>query len=304
MHYLVHIPALPLTEFVEHLWTLSDAPTHARERIVASGTQELVINLHEDEFRIYEPVDTQGYQRFSGAIVSGAYRGSFVIDTRAHTSVIGVHFRPGGAAPFLGLPPGELADSHVDLETLWGTRAHELRGRLHDAQTTRHRIWILEEALLACLRRPFRRHAAVQFGLERLGHGANDIGKLSSEANLSRRRFIEVFTAEVGMTPKLFSRVQRFQRALLLAQHQASPAWSQVALECGYFDQSHLIRDFAAFTGFSPSELLRHVGRHLKENHVALSAAGGSNLSNTHARSTPNLSVARRRNHGPISGED
>jgi AraC-like DNA-binding protein len=303
MRYLAHIPAPPLAEFVEHLWSLSDAPTHAMERIVPSGTQELVINLHENEFRIYEPFDAQSCRRFSGAIVSGAYRGSFVIDSRAHASVVGVHFRPGGAFPFLGLPPGELANVHVDLATLWGTRARALRDRLGDAPTTQHRFQILEGALLACIRDPMRRHAAVQLGLDRLRRGAKNIGELASQASLSRRRFIEVFTAEVGMTPKLFSRVQRFQRALSRSKQLTSPDWSQLALECGYFDQSHLIRDFVAFAGFSPAELLRHLGPNLKEHHVALFDAGRSNSSNMGARSRLTLPATRKREHGRSSGE-
>src|SRR5438093_5227001 len=88
-----------------------------------SGTLELVINLHEDEFRIYDPVRTDEYRRMSGAIVSGAYSGFFVIDTLQHASIVGGHFRPGGALPLLGSSPRELADAHVDLETLWGRRA-------------------------------------------------------------------------------------------------------------------------------------------------------------------------------------
>jgi AraC-like DNA-binding protein len=270
VHYIVQSPAPPLSEFIAYLWSLSDSPMHKKERVVASGTQELVINLRDDELRIYDAVENDRYRRFSGAVVSGAYRSFFVIDTRAHASVIGVHFKPGGSLPFLGLPPGALADSHVELETLWGLRARELRERLCFARSARHRFRILEEALLTRLRRPFRRHAAVRVALDQLGRRRSGIGEIASEVALSRRRFIEVFTAEVGMTPKLFSRVQRFQRALLLSSdHHRLPDWSHVALECGYFDQSHMIRDFVAFSGFSPAELLRHVGPRLKDNHVA-----------------------------------
>jgi AraC-like DNA-binding protein len=281
---LIHTPGPPLSGFVDNLWSFSDVPLHAKERIVPSGTLELVINLHEDELRIYDSVDAERCKRFSGAMVSGAYRGFFVIDTREHASVMGVHFKPGGALPFLGAPPGALADTHVDLEALWGRRpASVLRERLCAAAAPAHRFRILEEALLERLLRPVRRHRAVQAALHQLAHGRS-VHEVAADVNLSHRRFIEVFTAETGLTPKLFARVRRFQRALALAAH-ASPDWSQLALECGFFDQSHMIRDFVDFSGFSPAELLHHRSEHVRENHLALSGDVGSNSSNTRVSS-------------------
>ena len=72
MLFLSHHPAPPLSHFVDSFWSLSDAPPRRSERILPSGTLELVINLHEDEFRIYDPVQTDRFRRFPGAIVSGA----------------------------------------------------------------------------------------------------------------------------------------------------------------------------------------------------------------------------------------
>jgi AraC-like DNA-binding protein len=293
VHYSVHQPRSPLAEFVANLWSLGDVPPHQRERIVASGTQELVINLHEDAFEIHD-APTGHCRRFSGAIVSGAYGGFFGIDTRAHASVIGVHFKPGGALPFLGLPPGTLADRHVDLETLWRAGARELRERLCAARTAPDRFRILEEALLARLRRPFEQHPAVPIAAHRLSEPGGSVGEVAAHVGLSRRRFIEVFTAQIGMTPKVFSRVRRFQRALALPRQDSGPGWSQVALACGYYDQSHMIRDFIAFSGFSPAELVQHLGPRLKPGHVA--QPEGSNSSNTRALPRPRV-PARRRQH-------
>ncbi len=283
MFYRSRAPAPPLADFVEYLWYLSDVPTHARERILPSGTLELVVNLDENEFRIYDLVNTERCRRFSGAIVSGAYRGFFVIDTLEHASIVGVHFRPGGAALFLGAPPGLLADDHVDLDALWGQQALEIRERLCAAENLDRRFDILENALLARFHTARPRHAAVRVALERLGRTGASVSDVAATVELSHRRFIEVFTAEVGMTPKLFGRVRRFQRTMAVAQRSASLDWSRVALECGYFDQSHMIRDFVAFSGFSPSALQRHYGVRVKENHVALPGSEGSNSSKMQA---------------------
>jgi len=207
MVYAAHTPAPPLAELVEYFWALSDVPPHARERILPSGTLELVVNLNEDEFRIYDRLHPERFRRLSGAIVSGAYGGYFVIDTLEHASVIGVHFKPGGAPAVLGIPAGALADAHADLQTLWGLGAVELRGRLC-AATASERVHILEKALVDRLSRRLKRHGAVRFALEHLGLDGASVSSVAKSVQLSHRRLIELFTGEVGMTPKLFGRVR------------------------------------------------------------------------------------------------
>jgi len=101
--------------------------------------------------------------------------------------------------------------------------------------------------------------------------------QLARQAGLSEKRFIDVFSAEVGLTPKLFNRVVRFQRVLSQLDQCSAPNWTQLALNFGYFDQSHLIRDFLAFSGFSPADYLHRLrelrmqGLHVKSNHLPLS---------------------------------
>jgi AraC-like DNA-binding protein len=99
---------------------------------------------------------------------------------------------------------------------------------------------------------------------------------IARHIHLSQRRFIQVFTEEIGLTPKLFSRVRRFQQTLALVRQTTAPDWARLALDCGYFDQSHMIRDFLMFSGFSPVDYLsrqnylRQHGVHIKRNHLPL----------------------------------
>lgn len=109
MIYRYHVPAPPLSEFVELLWLFDGyAPGHARERLLPMGTVELVVNLREDQPDFRDP------------IVAGPHSEYSVLDTAHEASVIGVHFKPGGAFPFLGLPAGELHNLDVSLDVLWG----------------------------------------------------------------------------------------------------------------------------------------------------------------------------------------
>lgn len=274
MRYSVHTPSPPLSGLVGHLWSLSDAPGHERERVVPSGTIELVINLQEDEFRIYGSANPGDCRRFRGAIVSGCYSAPFGIDTREHASILGAHFRPGGAARLLGVRPGEIADAHVGLDDLWGRRASELRERLCATSDQRRRFQILERALIARLPDGLSGRSAVKIALAELDQPGIEVGDVAKKVGLSRRRLIETFTEDVGMTPKRFARVRRFQRALALASESRSPSWAGLALECGYFDQAHLCRDWAEFTGISPAEFLALRTIPVKDNHVALPDMG------------------------------
>jgi AraC-like DNA-binding protein len=268
--YAYRTPTPPLDTCIERLWLLIDAPAQSKERIAASGTIDLGINLHENEFRIYDPAKPERCRRFSGALVSGTHSRPFVIDPRELVSVIGVRFRPGGAFPFLGTAASDLADTHVDLETLWGTSAIELRQRLCAAKTTAERFNLLQKALVTHLFRPLERHYAVRFALYTFVRADSGLAirDVARDAGLSQRRFIHVFAREVGMSPKLFCRVRRFRQALETVRHTAEPDWARVAADCGYYDQSHLIHDFRFFSNLSPTEYVRQRSECVIQNHA------------------------------------
>lgn len=270
MQYLTYRPGPPLADYVAYLWLLRDAPAHTTERIVPSGTLELVVNLQNDALHIQNPCSI-AWQRYSGTVISGAYRRYFVIDTRDHASIVGVHFRPGGAMPFVGVSPGDLADRHVDLEALWGRSAIDLREQLTSAGTPQRKFAVLERALRSRLPEVHLGHTAVSIALNRLARPGVTVGEVADGVQLSRRRLIEVFTAEVGMSPKRLSRVLRLQRVSALARRAvAPPDWSGLAIACGYFDQSHLIHDVTEFTGTSPTRLVS-AGEQVKDLHLNVS---------------------------------
>jgi AraC-like DNA-binding protein len=262
-------PKPPLSKFVDNFWLYEGSEAERKtERILPTGTLELAINLRQNEQRFYDAERPENCSRFSGAIVSGAHGRSFTPDTAEENFIIGVHFKPGGAFPFLGLPAGDLADTHVDLETLWGPSAGRLRERLCEARTSAERFQLLQEALLSRLCHGVEQHYAVSAAMEMFGK--NQAGPTVREAakylGLSQRRFIQVFKAEVGITPKLFSRIQRFQQSRTFIQQNPSPNWASLALDLGYFDQSHFIREFLEFSGLSPTDYITRHKRFIEHN--------------------------------------
>jgi AraC-like DNA-binding protein len=273
--YRTYTPHPPLSDFVEAFWLYDGYPLrHAKERRLPDGAMELVINLREDRFRVYDRQDHEQFQSFHGCLIVGAHSECSIIDTACQASIMGVHFKPGGAFPFLTLPAGELQNLQVSLDTLWGEAANDLRDQLLDAETLETRFHILEQSLLARVTRPPMRHPAVAFALKEF-QGASalpnprSISDVTERIGLSSRRFIQVFCEEVGLTPKQFCRVQRFQEALGLIERREQIEWADIALTCGYFDQAHFNHDFRAFSGLNPGTYLTHRSEH--HNHVLLS---------------------------------
>lgn len=253
-----HSPPPPLSHFVELLWLYEDfAPPHARERLLPMGTVELVVNLREDQPHFRMPV------------VAGPRSEPAVLDTAQAASVVGVHFKPGGAFPFFGVPAGELHNLDVPLDVLWGARATELRERVLAAPTPAAKLGVLERMLLAAARSPGR-HPAVAFALEQFCAvpQALTVAEVAHSAGLSGRRFSDRFRDEVGLTPKVFCRVQRFQEVVRRVHGMREVDWTDVALACGYFDQAHFIHDFRSFAGLTPSRYLAWKSEH--RNHVPL----------------------------------
>ena len=270
MIFRSHVPGPPLSDFVELMWFGDDytAP-HALERVLPTGEMSLIINLYEDRTRMYDPQDLSKCKTLSGSIVVGAYSEYGVIDTAEQRSTMGAVFKPGGAFPFFKLPAGELQDTDVSLDVLWGAEAGYLREGLLEAKTPEAKFGVFERALLRRIVKPLERHPVVRFAVDNFQrHPHRTISTVTDQIGLSDRRFIQVFAEQVGLTPKLFCRVQRFQKVLRHISRSECIDWTQIALGCGYFDQAHFIHDFKAFSGINPSTYLANKTQF--QNHVVL----------------------------------
>jgi AraC-like DNA-binding protein len=244
--------------------------SHEKERLLPDGTVELVINLREDRIRVYESQHPDRFHTIPGCVVSGPRSEFFIIDTEGEAATIGVHFKPGGAFPFFRMPPGELTNQSVALECLWGAGSARLRERLLSAPTPGDKFRVLECCLLEELAKPLERHPAVGFALGQFlrWRQAPPVARVVEQVGFSQRRFIQLFSDEVGMTPKLFCRVSRFQKVIQTAHACGDINWAELALDCGYYDQAHFIHDFQSFAGITPSTYLQQMTEHV--NHVPM----------------------------------
>src|SRR5262245_51065274 len=184
---------------------------------------------------------------------------SVIIERTAEDQLLGVHFKTGGAFPFLRFPFGELHNLGIALDYLWGEpTAGRLLWLLHQAETVEMKFRVLEKWLMQIAARPLKHHPSVSFAIREFERepGLRSSAQVAESVNLSQRRCIQLFQDEVGLTPKLYSRVKRFQKVISTIHKQHTIDWVEVALSSGYFDQSHFNHDFKEFSGLSPTEYL------------------------------------------------
>ena len=251
-------PGPPLAALVDCFWYYDQyfAP-HRRERALPTGTVELVVNLREDPIRVFSDDSDSIGLSLGNSVICGAHSRYFVLDPAQQRSVIGIHFRPGGAAPFLGAPASEFTNQHIPVGDVWGeARARELRERLLDAGTPERMFAVLERTLLCRLTQPLLPHPAVAHALCQLTAAPSSIriNGVSAGVGYSPKHFIALFRNSVGLTPKVFCRVKRFQSVIDSLTNHRRVEWTNVALDSGFYDQSHLNREFRAFAGVTPGE--------------------------------------------------
>lgn len=267
---LRHTPAPPLDAFIASLWLIEGCElSHAFERVLPSGDMSIIINLYEDATRTYDARDLSRYNRLAGSILCGPHSRFVVVDAAELRDTMGVQFKPGGAFPFFKLPMGELENAHLSLSDLWGADGHNLRERLLEAPTPAAKFGLLEDSLRRRIARPLDPHPAVRFALGCFHREPEEpISKVTERLGYSDRHFIQSFSDRVGFTPKRYCRLLRFQKALSMSFAQPQLDWTSIAIDCGYFDQSHFIHDFSSFSGLTPTAYLAQ--RAQPGNHVPL----------------------------------
>ncbi|MET3508543.1 AraC-like DNA-binding protein [Halalkalibacter oceani] len=244
--------------------------TCQNERTLPDGSVDLIIDLNAEKVHMATALNET--LRLNNVFVCGPHSSHFVIYNSLETRVIGVHFKPGGAYPFLGYPLDQLHNAIQSMDAIWGHLAKNLREDLLELPTVEQMFHVLTDRLLQLAVKPLDIHPAVQFAIEHLGKNStrtDHVRHVVDQIGISHRRFIELFKRETGYTPKRYSRIRRFQEVLRkMNERQTMIDWTDIAFNCGYYDQSHFIKDFCSFSGLNPTDYETIPGRHY--NHVQL----------------------------------
>jgi AraC-like DNA-binding protein len=251
-------PVPALRGMVDSMWYGEGQVSYARDRILPSGQSQLLINLGPPQYRV-ELGPPERHIPFVDIWYSGLHQGPIDTEAPHGNALLGVAFSSRGVYPWLGAALEGLGDRVVALADVLGDGVLALRQRLLEATTDDARFERIEHWLIARLSPRTTVHPAVQWSVDRLQRtqGRVTIETLSRETGFSRKHLASLFLRQIGLTPKALGRVQRFRGALALLQRSTRMPWTELALQSGYFDQSHLVREFRAMSGLAPSDFLR-----------------------------------------------
>jgi AraC-like DNA-binding protein len=232
--YATQTPGHPLSRFVDHLWFHEGyAPAHRREKLLPDGTSELVIDLRPEPKRLFDRDDFAKFKSFRGSWISGKQTRHIVIEAANDSSMIGVHFKPGGTYPFLGAPLSELTDEVIELDLIWGGSVNTLRDEIMGTVDVERKFAVLERFLMLRLRRvsiAIDKIDNVVAQVLRSPHGMA-MRDLAAKIGITPKHLITVFDKYVGLKPKTFERICRFQSVLHLIEATDRPAWAGVAID-------------------------------------------------------------------------
>jgi AraC-like DNA-binding protein len=225
----------------------------ALDRVLPDGCNDIIFehDLKRNQFRT----------RYSGF-----FEGSFTItyDEQHPVRKFGVRFFPSGAHALLGVPLHEFANSLVDIDLVWPGMHNEIGYRMFEEPSPYKRVQIMEQYLLSCM----RTHKSMNDNLihNLLHHifvteGKTSVQELANKEVISARQMNRIFYQWIGTSPKRFCDVVRFQAIIGAIQSPQKIDGASLALNHGYFDQAHMIRDFKRFYGESPLVAAREFGR-------------------------------------------
>ena len=254
MRYSEFHPRPPLNQFVECLWTLERDTVIEEpqaEKILPDGCVELILNFaspfaqHAGNTKTVQPRN----------LVVGQMTGPILIGPTGPVQLIGIRFHPGGTVPFFRVPVDQLTDQVVELAAFARNLEMQLLAASSDLPNLHDKVCGLQKALTNLLQENQPDLRLLRIAAKLVRHsGMISVDELAYESGMSNRQLERRFLAEIGLGPKLLSRILRFQQ-VFRAVDANETCWPTVALDCGYYDQAHLIRDFRQFAHQTPSIL-------------------------------------------------
>ncbi len=254
-------PAVPLAGHVRRYLGYRERKTSFARRIeTATDEAVLIVNLGE-RLHVVDPRDGSGEGEPRHAFLAGLWDSYVLTEAKGFSSGLEVNFSPLGFHRLIGGPMHELANRAYEVEDVLGAAGRRFVARLREAETWEARFDLLDAFFLARLAAARLPAAGISWAcreLERTG-GRASIRALAATIGCSQKYLVARFREHVGLAPKTFARVLRFQTVLRVLQTARPVRWSDLAQAAGYYDQAHLIRDFHAFAGTTPTDYLRRI---------------------------------------------
>lgn len=264
MIFQSHFPSFPLNCYIESMFYYEGVtPAHNLDRFLPDGNTELIISLKEIPQFIHHNETLDQIQICKRAWVSGVRTRPITIPSGRGSRMLIVAFRKGKGFPFYPLPMTELSNCVIEADLIFGRSILDLREGLLASSSISNMFLLTESFLLA--RAGFNALQADSFSncidyavTQIIKHPSQIcLEKLTDEIGYSQKHFIHLFKSQVGLTPKQYMKILRFQKSISEIDSTSTFDWTSFAHQNGFYDQSHFIHDFKEFSGFTPNEYLQ-----------------------------------------------
>ena len=241
-----------LKPYIKQYWLLKTVGEPVSlARTVPAGMMNLILH------RGNRLLSIQDHEYHPRVFLSGHEKTFADLEYSGQIDMVSVVFRPAGVRAFFNLPMNKVNNLRVTADDLGDKELAELEKAFTNTENDRICILMIEQFLLKRLRKLTEYNLQrIETAIRLIDSGQTDVAALASASCLSPKQFKRIFSEHIGANPKEFSRTIRFQRALHILETHSQISLTALAYECGYYDQSHLIKEFKALSGYTPSEYL------------------------------------------------
>lgn len=260
MVFQLHIPSFPLSRYIESFFYFKGFnPIHSLDRFLPDGHVNIVFELTDNPQHIYDNDTLKPIQACRNVWFSGIRTKCITIPSGRDSELFVITFHKGKAYPFVEMPLDELTDSVVDAELVLTDEIINMRDRLLSIRSIDRKFQYAEGYLLRHFGKKLEGNPFIDFAVDRIlpnpHHAA--IASIADKVGYSQKHLISLFRENIGVTPKAFLKIIRFQKAVLDIEQSNDISWTAIAHESGYYDQAHFIHDFRNFSGFTPEQYLK-----------------------------------------------
>jgi len=264
MNVTRHIPAFPLSEFIEHMVHVKGSLPIPYLKELPDGGVNLIIELNDKTTNtIYPDGELRKKQEVKYAWISGLQKQAILYKNNTNSSIISVRFTTGGFFCLTKIPITAIGHVGVEASALLGNSFDQLYQRIINASTSSAMFALIENYFLQYQTEQTTEHAVVRFIDQ---HIEKPIEWLINKSGYSQKHVIHLLKKHTGFSPKYLQRLHRFQMVVKEIQTlQGVIDWFSIVHRHGYYDQAHLIKDFAHFSGISPTDYVSSQ-KAIKEN--------------------------------------
>lgn len=260
MIYESYIPKFPLSQFIECIIYYEGVFfEHTVDRLLPNGDTEILIDFNDTPQFIYDNDSLKEIQACHNIWASGLRTEPITIPSGTNSRMMVIMCRKGMAYPFFPFPMDEISDCVLDADLIWGSSFAYLREKLLETKEVAGMFTLVEDFLTRNFLGSAVLNPCVEYALTEIIRRPDQINlaKLNAQIGYSQKHFIGLFKRHVGVTPKAYLKIMRFQKAINEIENSGNISWTNISQDCGFYDQAHFINDFKLFSGFTPEQYLR-----------------------------------------------